>query len=126
MITRSIFLTPYTWRLVPLHIIRLREPWEVEPLAGGLKRHCRSFNKPTNLSAGEQVWIVVEGAVGFAELSLNGSPPPHTGEQGTPGDGATHAYDITTLLNLRNELVILTSDSPTAARGEIRLEIRMV
>jgi hypothetical protein len=107
-----------------MHTIRLREPWDVEPAAGGLKRHRRYFNKPTNLAAGEQVWIVVDAAVGFVELTLNGSPPPHAQGQGTAADGVTRAYDVTTLLNLRNELVIITEDAPTAARGEVRLEIR--
>jgi hypothetical protein len=114
-----------------MHTIRLREPWDVEPAAGGLKRHRRFFNKPTNLSAGEQVWIVVEGAAHFVELTLNGSPPPHAGAQqssgqGTAADSATRAYDVTTLLNLRNELVIVTEEASTAARGEVRLEIRAV
>jgi hypothetical protein len=95
-------------------------------MAGGLKRHSRYFNKPTNLSAGEQVWIVVEGAIGFVELTLNGSPPPHAKVQETGADSAMRAYDVTTLLNLRNELVIITEDAPTAARGEVRLEIRAV
>lgn len=107
-----------------MHTIRLREPWDVEPLAGGLKRHRRYFNKPTNLTAGEQVWITVEGAAGFVELTLNDSPPPHAKGQGTAADSPTRAYDVTTLLNLRNELVIVTDDTPTATRGEVRLEIR--
>lgn len=105
-----------------MHTIRLREPWDVEPLAGGLKRHRRYFNKPTNLSAGEQVWIVVEGAIGFTELTLNDAPPPHAKGQGS-ADSAARTFDVTTLLNLRNELVIVTDDTPPAARGEVRLEI---
>jgi len=101
-----------------VHTIRLREPWDVEPLAGGLK-------------PGEQVWLVVDGAVGFVELTLNGGPTPHAPSQqhsgqGTGADSATRSYDVTTLLALRNELVITTDDSPTAARGEVRLEIHAV
>ena len=107
-----------------MHSIRLREPWDVEPLAGSLKRHRRFFNKPTNLAAGDQVWLVVDCAAGFVELTLNDSPPPHAQGQGTTDDGEARAYDVTTLLNLRNELVIITEDAPTAARGEVRLEIR--
>jgi hypothetical protein len=107
-----------------VHTIRLRDPWDVEPAAGGLRRHRRFFNKPTGLEAGDRVWIVVEGAVGFVELTLNGSPPPHTGEQGSGEDSASRAYDVTALLNLRNELVIVTSDAPSSSRGEVRLEIR--
>lgn len=110
-----------------MHTIRLREPWDVETVAGGMKRHRRHFNKPTNLSAGEQVWITVEGSVGFVELTLNGSPPPHAPSHHAPGQGTeSRTYDVTTLLNLRNELIIVTEDTPTAARGEVRLEIRSV
>lgn len=105
------------------HSIRLREPWDVEPAAGGLKRHRRFFNKPTGLESGDRVWIVVEGAVGLSELTLNGSPPPHAGEQRASADGASRSYDVTTLLNLRNELILMQKDSPTSSRGEVRLEI---
>jgi hypothetical protein len=106
-----------------MHTIRLREPWDVEPAAGGLRRHRRFFNKPTGLDSGEQVRIVVDAAVGFVELTLNGSPPPHAGEQGTGDESVSRAYDVTTLLNLRNELVIVTTDLPASFRGEVRLEI---
>jgi len=106
-----------------IHSIRLREPWDVEPIVGGLKRHRRFFNKPTGLEPGDRVWIVVEGAVGLAELSLNGSPPPHAGDQAPVGNEARRSFDVTTLLNLRNELVLILEDSPTSSRGEVRLEI---
>lgn len=111
------------------HSIRLREPWDVEPAAGGLKRHRRFFNKPTGLESGDRVWIVVEGAVGLSELTLNGSPPPHAPSpkvavEGTANDDELRSYEVTTLLNLRNELVLVTEDSPTSSRGEVRLEIR--
>lgn len=106
-----------------MHTIRLRDPWDVEPAAGGLRRHRRFFNKPTGLEAGERVRIVVDGAVDLVELTLNGSPPPHAGEQAAGDDAASRAYDVTALLNLRNELIIVTGDSASASRGEVRLEI---
>lgn len=106
-----------------MHSIRLRDPWDVEPAAGGLRRHRRYFNKPTGLEPDDQVWVVIQGTVGLVELTLNGASPAYVRGRGPSGHGEPSAFDVTTLLNLRNELVIVTDDSTSATRGEVQLQI---
>jgi hypothetical protein len=155
------------------HPIRLRGPWEYEPLAwtrlradgliealprevpppgrlllpgdwGGVLgqefrgrvRFTRSFNPPTGIDPGEQIWLLIEGVDYFGTATLN--------EQllgDLWGYAEPHEYDISTLVGPRNRLVIevdlpeLAPDAPPLDRpgrehlpggliGEVRLEIR--
>jgi beta-galactosidase/beta-glucuronidase len=146
------------------HVIRLRGPWELEALERfgdaaaalpqacrtrvpgdwaehlgqdfvGRVRYCRRFNTPTNLDAGERVWLVVEAVDHRATLALNGQP---LGE--ITAAGRDHRFDITPLLCLHNSLeidVTLPAEiyDDASARGdraggsggligEVRLEIQ--
>ncbi len=111
------------------HVIRLRGPWELEPVArfggcgelpaggrtrvpgdwgellgddfAGRVRYTRRFNRPTNLEPDERVWLVVAAVDHQARLALNGQP---FAELST---GAAAARDdITPLLRLHNVLEI--------------------
>ncbi len=132
------------------HRIRLRGPWECEPLRragaadaslpkplrmtmpccwaeGGLPdfagrvRFTRSFGYPGQIDANERVWLTFAGVAGFAEVSLNGHLlGRHEGEAGP------FEHEVTALLASRNRLVVEVEE--TTGRGglwgEVALEIR--
>ena len=130
------------------HRIRLRGPWECEPLQrrgsdseqilppprrmtmpcrwseGGLAhftgrvRFRRSFGYPGRIDAHERVWLTFEGVADEAEIRLNDSP---LGQIIGPAE-----FDVTRLLRPRNEMVLEVEG--TAERGglwgEVALEVR--
>ena len=131
------------------HLIRLRGPWDYEPLersvaAGapasdapdempppgraqmpadwgaapgadfrGCVRHRRRFNRPTGLEPHERVWLVLEGADGWAEVSLAGHRLGHVG-----GYALGAQFDVTALIEDRNELVVDVTRPHGDAAGE--------
>lgn len=107
--------------------MRLRDPWESEPLAEGGMRTRRAFHLPTSLSPREHVWLVIEGAVGLVSVAVNGKSQSLTdenvGSEGAVPHGTVAACDITPELQPRNfaELLLAAGGS----RGEVRLEIRL-
>ena len=144
------------------HVIRLRGPWLLEPLtrdgaeselpAGGkvpvpgdwrellgadffgCARYTRRFNCPTNLEAGERVWLVLDGVDHQAGVNLNGHALGVA-----RGYQSAVRFDLTELLEPHNVLAIDVSlpaavyhDSslrpgregqPGGLIGEVRLEI---
>jgi hypothetical protein len=123
------------------HRIRLRGPWECEPmesslaprrvtmpsgwlaagLAGfrGAARFTRRFGYPGRIDDGEHVWLLGEDARGCRSVSLNG--------QLLSGEAVeTFAFDVTSILSQRNLLeVMLQGDSDEVGLwGDIVLEIR--
>ncbi|HEY8506246.1 MAG TPA: hypothetical protein VIL46_16785 [Gemmataceae bacterium] len=102
------------------HRIRLRAPWQVEPLAGRV-RHRRRFGMPRTLDADERVWLTCAGAEGPVRAWLNGE---ELGDFPDPRGG--FAADITGRLLPRNELVLeVALPTPEGKRlGEVALEIR--
>lgn len=131
------------------HVIRLRGPWEYEPLERadpsgvgevprvhlplgegeslpeaihGRMRFRRWFNQPRQLDEHEQVWIVIEGLTQPAEVRLNDQPL-----------GCIEAnirlaqFEITTHLERRNRLTFdmtLPLEGPiNAPWSDVRLEI---
>ena len=96
----------------------------------GRVRHQRFFHCPTGLGAGERVWLVCDGATDSAVVTLNGQ---RLGE--IAGAAAAARFEVTELLQLRNELLIdvsfpaeLSPDDAIHDRcggltGEVRLEI---
>jgi hypothetical protein len=129
------------------HRIRLRGPWDCEPLArldsggplppkcrmtmpcrlgeGGLGdfagqvRFRRRFGFPGRLDPHEHVWLTFAGIVGRAEIELNGK------KLGSGADGPFE-FEITGLLAVRNELTVdLTADGGNDGLwGEVALEVR--
>lgn len=131
-----------------MHRIRLRGPWDCEPLssadggpvpqarrmtlpcrwdAGGLLdfagrvRYTRRFGMPTNLSAEESVWLVFEGVEGSANVSLNGTALGSHGHDEEP-----FGFEVTPLLKARNELQVDVESRSSSGGiwGEVVLEIR--
>ena len=121
------------------HRIRLRGPWQAEPLdppgpprqvtlpatlaACGLGdarrlRFRRRFGRPRRLDDFERLWLIGEGLGGRATLHVNGR------EVG--GAAGTFAFPVTDLIAERNELVIdLESDGPDEGlSGDVALEVR--
>jgi hypothetical protein len=128
------------------HRIRLRGPWECEPLparagdlvpagrrvtmpcgweAAGLAgftgraRFTRRFGYPGNIDDDERVWLTCEGLQGPADVTLNGS-------ELTRGHNGPFAFDATRLLQERNRLDIVIEGHPNAGGlwGEVALEVR--
>jgi hypothetical protein len=133
------------------HRIRLRGPWDCEPLAwspaaeglvlppsrrmtipcrwadGGLPgfsgqaRFRRRFGYPGQIDAHERVWLTCAGVADSAKVSLNGTL------LGPPsGESGAFAFEITALLRPRNELVMDVT-GPTERGGicgEVALEVR--
>ncbi len=123
------------------HRIRLRGPWECEPLAGGpavrVTMPCRwgeaglaslggrvrcrrRFGFPGRIDSHERVWLTVAGVSDRAALVLNGTPLGQA-------DGATPAeFDVTSLLVSRNELSAEVEGPAEGGGlwGEVALEVR--
>lgn len=125
------------------HRIRLRGPWEYQPLTpregtvgrmtmpcrwgdGGLAsfagtvRFLRRFHWPSAIDPLERIWLTLAGVTGSADLSLNEhplAPPPET---------ESFELEVTRFLQARNVLrVDLTADTPSAGLwGEVALEVR--
>jgi len=130
------------------HRIRLRGPWECQPLErrpaaepppplrmtlpcrwadGGLPgfagrvRFRRRFGYPGQIDSYERVWLTFAGSAGPMEIVLNGAP------LGQPQDAAGPLeFDVTALLRPRNELVVdLEGDADRGGLAEeVALEIR--
>lgn len=129
------------------HRIRLRGPWECEPLrrdneteeplprpfrmtmpcrwneAGlpgfrGRVRFRRSFGYPGRLDAHERVWLTFAGVGGAAEAQLNNHP---LGRIATGSE-----LEVTPLLRPRNELVVEVESTADQGGiwGEVALEVR--
>ena len=103
------------------HRIRLRGPWQWRSATAtgtltlpghlsesGVVTFVRRFGLPSNLEAHERVWLLRPEA-SLAIATLNGQPLP-------PGE----AWEITSLLQPRNELHLEIEGTP----GEVALEIR--
>lgn len=95
--------------MTAIHRIRLGPPWEVTPLGNGRFRHTRKFGRPRTLDEDERLFLVCDDLPAPPKVFVNGV------EQKFP------AYDITALLQPRNEVVIeLKSDVPLSG---VRLEV---
>jgi hypothetical protein len=131
------------------HRIRLRGPWECEPLAaasanqplppplrmmlpcrwgdGGLGdfagrvRFRRRFGRPRQLDVDEHVWLTLGGVEGMVALWLNGEPLSARLER--PG---LLEFEVTSLLQERNELTIEVEavGGEGGLWGEVALEVR--
>ncbi len=107
-----------------MHVIRLRGPWQLEPLGDGGACCRRTFHKPTGLDAGERVWLVVERPAGRAAVRLNGRALGVV-----EGEASVGRFDVTGRLADGNSLEIdVERAAPDAAAagelvGAVRLEI---
>jgi len=155
-----------------IHTIRLRGPWELEPLARSVRggdclvyesvenlpapcrqhmpgdwgpslgadfrgrvRYRRRFGRPTALEPHETVWLVLAAVDPAGDVSLGGQ------RLGRAGPAEPAEFEITALLQERNELIVevdlplLEPEAERALRparcgqpgglvGEVRLEIR--
>lgn len=131
------------------HQIRLRGPWECEPLVrrlgdaalpakrrmtmparwrdGGLAdfagrvRLRRHFGYPGRIDGYERVWLTFAGVEGVADVRLNETPLGR--RSGTAGP---FEFDVTALLRQRNDLCVEIEDMTGAGGlwGEVALEVR--
>ncbi len=131
------------------HRIRLRGPWECEPLAraggenplpapqrmalpcrwgeGGLAgfagrvRFVRRFGYPGHIDPFERVWLTFAAVEGAAEVSLNGRFLGHH-----DGAAGPFEYEVTPLLQPRNHLVVDVEGLTDRGGlwGEVTLEVR--
>jgi hypothetical protein len=124
------------------HRIRLRGPWECEPLSGpgparrvtmpcrwsevgladlgGRVRCRRRFGYPGRIACHERVWLTFEGADDRLEVWLNG-----VGFGQRAGDRPCE-FEVTGLLQERNELVVSVEGPADRGGlwGEVALEVR--
>ena len=129
------------------HRIRLRGPWECEPVArtgpgelpasrrmtlpcrwgdGGLHdfagRVCftRRFGYPGRIDDFERVWLIVAGVEDSASLELNGAPIGSISCK-----GGSFETDVTALLRERNQLTVTVDGGVDGGLwGEVALEVR--
>lgn len=130
------------------HRIRLRGPWECEPIAwtnsederelpaprrmklpcrwheGGLTdfegtvRFRRRFGYPGQIDDNERVWLTFEGIEGQSQIRLNDIIL-------NKGHVEKFEHDVTSMLAQRNELIVEITGSENAGLfGEVALEIR--
>lgn len=128
------------------HRIRLRGPWDCEPLScahgeplpapcrvtmpclwrdtalaefNGTIRCRRRFGLPRHIDAHERLWLTFAGVTGNATVEVNGQLlGPHAG----PGP---FAFEVTAHLRQRNELVVVVDAVADGGLwGEVALEIR--
>src|SRR5262249_54240836 len=100
------------------HRIRLRGPWDREPLPSGdgRFRFRRRFGFPGRLDDYERVWLTVAGIAGDVSVWLNGQL---LGRQENATDG--FEFEVTALLRPRNEVVI---EAGGESSGDVAMEIR--
>lgn len=127
------------------HRIRLRGPWECQPLRrhgegslpslcrmampcrwsegglpdfSGLVRFTRSFGYPGRIDSYERVWLTFAAVGGEAEVRLNGQP---LGRLTGPTE-----FEVTRLLRPRNELIVEIEGTAEQGGlpGEVALEVR--
>ena len=127
------------------HRIRLRGPWECQPLArsgaaplpsplrmtlpcrwsqGGLHdfagrvRFCRRFGFPGRIDAFERVWLICAGLETSADVWLNGQLLGRV--------EGSFAFDVTQLLRIRDELIVEVEGPADRGGiwGEVALEVR--
>lgn len=122
------------------HRIRLRGPWECEPIDGppprrvlmpgrwldaglegfhGIARFTRKFGYPGKIDDTEHVWLTCDGCTGCREVRVNG-------QLMNPQPGEVFAFEVTSILSARNRLeVLIAGDTDHAGLwGEVALEIR--
>ncbi len=125
------------------HRIRLRGPWECEPLgpdapephrvlmpcrwadAGltgfrGSVRFVRKFGYPGKADPElEHIWLTCDGCTGCREVRVNG-------QQLAPPVNDSFSYDVSSLLTARNQLeVVVQGDTDDAGLwGDVALEMR--
>src|SRR5947209_4237290 len=90
------------------HRIRLRGPWKSEPLSQGVRR-TRRFGYPGRIDADERVWLTFSGVGGRVTVSLNGQA------LGSHDGAAPFEYEVTSLLRVRNELVMEVEGAEASA-----------
>jgi hypothetical protein len=129
------------------HRIRLRGPWECEPLESangivpppsrvtmpchwrdsgladfaGRVRYRRRFGYPGRIDDTERVWLTFVGASDAVDVTLNGVELGRVEQPSEPFE-----FAVTQLLRPRNELLVeVSGGAPTAGLwGEVALEIR--
>ncbi len=129
------------------HRIRLRGPWECEPLESqsgvvpppsrvtmpcqwresgltdftGRVRYRRRFGYPGRIDDVERVWLTFAGASDSAVVMLNSVELGRVASAGAPFE-----FEVTPLLRARNELFVeIEGAAPTAGLwGEVALEVR--
>jgi len=105
------------------HSIRLREPWQCEPLGGegrGGVKYSRRFHRPTGLEATSRVWLIIEEATADAVVALNGQELGKTQSNSYPA-----RFEITARIEAQNflEITVLSNEGPGSGLGLVRLEI---
>jgi hypothetical protein len=89
----------------------------------GRVRFRRRFGYPGRIDAHERVWLTFEGVGGDAEIRLNDHA---LGRRSAPEQGEAFEFDVTSLLQARNELIVdvVGTERQGGLWGEVALEVR--
>jgi beta-galactosidase/beta-glucuronidase len=115
------------------HRIRLRQPWQLRPLASGGWQARRHFNRPTGLESAGRVELVVETSSPLAQLQLNG-----VALQVSRRGESEFRCEVTSRLQSRNEIHLLFAspapgaskeaapeEIPLRGRGDLPFQVRL-
>jgi hypothetical protein len=97
------------------HVIRLREPWESEPLELGSVRLRRGFGWTAKLHPEDRVFLTIDASADMVQVRVNGVSLTAAGSPDEPA-----RFEVTSLLKPRNEAVIETTERSVE---NVRLEI---
>jgi len=98
-----------------MHTIRLRHPWQCQPDGEG-SLWSRKFNWPAELTPDEVAWLVVEGMVASAIVTLNDQPLVAE---------STGRYKVTTLLVGHNRLTLTHDEPPPENLRDCPFDVRL-
>jgi len=99
----------------PIHTIRLRGAWEVNPDAVKTA-HSRNFGWPKPLEASEELWLVCANVPGSVTVTLNDSCIA------TSSVAGPFAQNISQHVLIRNKVQFVVESAD--ALGEVTLEVR--
>jgi hypothetical protein len=95
------------------HVIRLREPWEIDASAPDVVIWRRRFGRPTGLVPATRVWLCVRPEGDVRAVALNECALGPAQQEGVG------RWDITAQLEVRNQLKVIV---PDATRAEMSFE----
>ncbi|NLX97029.1 MAG: hypothetical protein GXY83_12715 [Rhodopirellula sp.] len=102
-----------------VHRIRLREPWRHLRVEGNVQWR-RKFNRPSGLGPEQRIWIEVKNRSRGVAVYLNGR---HLGE--TPAGAEAVRFELTGLLDLHNEITLMSTDAPQRLPSPLPAEVSL-
>jgi hypothetical protein len=93
------------------HSIRLRDPWQCEPLEGGGLRWTRVFHRPTGLEPDDSLCLVICDLPAETQVTVNGHAFKNEGQSPTQ-------LDVTPILAADNRIEILVPPQASSLKPQ--------